>query len=81
MSLALINMQSVSNVETTKTLMPAFAKGVVIEGSTPTAVNGVIPATRMQSQSRTQTTPSGTSSWRQTTESSSAVRVTEKISP
>src|SRR5205085_2874559 len=64
-----------------KTTTPAFATGDVSEANTPTSVKGIDPATRRQRQPRSQTTPSGTTSWRQTTESSSVVRVTEKRSP
>jgi hypothetical protein len=68
----------VSKVETAKTLIPASASGVVSEARTPTTENGMAPATRRQRQPRSHTTPSGTASWRQTRDSSSAVRVIEK---
>jgi hypothetical protein len=55
--------------------------GLVSEASTPTIVNGMEPSTRRQRQPLSQITPSGTTSWRHTAESSSAVRVIEKKSP
>jgi hypothetical protein len=42
---------------------------------------GAAPATRRHRQPRSQVMPSGTASWRQTTDSSSAVRVIEKKLP
>src|SRR5579883_3105405 len=64
-----------------KTLIPASASGAVSEARTPTTENGIVPATRRQRQPRSQVMPSGTASWRQTTDSSSAVWVIEKRSP
>src|SRR4051812_44638264 len=64
-----------------KTLIPASANGAVSEARTPTTENGIVPATRRQRQPRSPFTPSGTASWGQTTESSSAVQVIEKKSP
>src|SRR3984893_13806685 len=61
--------------------MPASASAAVSPATTPTIENGMDPATRRQRQSRSQWIPSGTESWPQTTESSSAVRVIEENSP
>src|SRR5437870_4514099 len=61
--------------------MPASARGAVRDARTPTAENGIVPATRRQRQPPSQTAPSGTASCRQTMDSSSAVRVIEKKSP
>src|SRR5207237_9393077 len=60
---------------------PAPASGAVSEASTPTRVSGIDPATRRHRHPPSHTAPSGTASWRHTTESSSAVRVTQNRSP
>src|SRR5262249_17070124 len=64
-----------------KTLTPASARGAVSEARTPTTENGMAQATRRHRQPRSQAVPSGTASWRQTTDSSSGVRGIEKRSP
>jgi hypothetical protein len=68
----------VSKVETTKTLIPAWASGAVSEARTPTTENAIVPATRKHRQPHSLMTPAGTASWWQTMDSSSAVRVIEK---
>jgi hypothetical protein len=60
------------------TLILASASGAVSEARTPMTENGIGPATRRQRQPRSHWMPSGTASWRQTMDSSSAVRVIEK---
>lgn len=58
--------------------IPASASGVTKEDRTPTTAKSMLPATRRQRQPRSHLIPSGTASWRQTMDSSSAVRVIEK---
>src|SRR5437588_202581 len=64
-----------------KTLTPASDSGAARETSTPTSAKSRVPATRKHRQPLSQRTPSGIASWRQTTESSSAVRVIEANGP
>lgn len=67
-----------SKVETAKTLIPALAKGLTNDASTPTTEKSIVPATRRHRQPGSAWIPGGTWDSPQTMESSTGVRVIEK---
>jgi hypothetical protein len=71
----------VSNVETTKMLIPAVANGVANPANTPVMFRSKGPLTANADQGPSAFTPEGTLATSQTTDSSVGVRVTEKNAP
>ena len=70
-----------SNVETTKMLIPAVANGVANAGNTPVMFRFKGPRTASADHGASAVTSEGTLATSQTTDSSVGVRVTEKKVP
>jgi hypothetical protein len=71
----------VSNVAIAKTGMRADASGWSTEARTPVKLRSSGPSSCRRRQPASRSTSTGTASWSQTTDSSSAVRVIEENAP